>query len=158
MNSLGPSDLTEVKKIGSGNSSSIPQRPPKNETRFWKVRGILGLKIDHKEEKSFKISAGWNESPCSYLQFGKTIKSLDSKLTENECFPWALLRSNPVKWPKVAQVVNIDQPSTPPMTLLKFWLMWLPTLIQMGVWTNTQYEILKFEPIPLDGGDRKSVV
>ena len=53
-NSLGPSDLTEVKKIGSGNTSSIPQRPPKNETRFWQVRGILGLKIDPQEEQISK--------------------------------------------------------------------------------------------------------
>ena len=57
-NSLGPSDLTEVKKIGSGNTSSIPQRPPKNETRFWQVRGILGLKIDPQEEQISKKSAG----------------------------------------------------------------------------------------------------
>ena len=57
-NSLGPSDLTEVKKIGSGNTSSIPQRPPKNETRFWQVRGILGLKIDPQEEQILKKSAG----------------------------------------------------------------------------------------------------
>ena len=51
VSSLGPSDLTEVKKIGSGNSSSIPQRPPKDETHFWQVRVILGLKIDPQEEQ-----------------------------------------------------------------------------------------------------------
>ena len=46
VNSLGPSDLTEAKKSWSGNRPSVPQRPPKNETRFLTARSTFGLIID----------------------------------------------------------------------------------------------------------------
>ena len=62
------------------------------------------------------------------------------------------LRLKAVKTPKVAKVVKFHQPSTPTMPLLEFWLVQLPMLIQRVVWTNSQYEILKFGPIALDGG------
>ena len=57
VSSLGPSDLTEVKKSGMGNRPSLSQRPTKNETRFWTARGTFGLKMDPQENEFWYIEA-----------------------------------------------------------------------------------------------------
>ena len=50
VNSLGPSDLTEVKKVGRAIDHCYRSGLQKNETPFWTARGTFGLYMDPQEK------------------------------------------------------------------------------------------------------------
>ena len=117
MNSLGPSDLTEAKKSWSGNRPSVPQRPPKNETRFWTARGTFGLKLDP-QEKPILVYRCYHSIACALSCNLKKNQVSALKIDRERVVSVSPLIDNPAKRPKVSKVVNIHQPSTGTRTII----------------------------------------
>ena len=113
MTSLVPSDLTEVKKSGSGNRPSLSHWPPKNGTEFWTVRIFFGIKKTPRKKRILVYRCShWIALALSF-NLGQQSTLWSKNWPRTSVFRGPSCAAIPVKTPKVAKVVNFHQPSTP---------------------------------------------